>query len=281
VLLRTVELYFEMPGRFAPQRDLGAIYLEDARIAAGGAQSRRNAGAGQETELHQTLCIFARKIDPVENRRVAASQIHQGCGEDFRLAAVATQLHLGFSMRESEILVNRFPGFPAPFSRHPPLPASKCGKIKDNRMPAPVHVRKFHPLDLDRILQIEHASFGNDAYDRNLFAEYFRKCGSLFLVADGRRGVCGYAVTCIRGGRAELISIAVDPKERGRGAASALLESTLRRLRRRCVARFGLIVRSTNDPARAFYEKYGFRRMRIMRGYYEDGEDGVSMTREV
>jgi len=78
-----------------------------------------------------------------------------------------------------------------------------------------------------------------------------------------------------------LVSIAVDPADRGRGAASALLESTLRRLRRRGVKRFGLIVRLTNHPARAFYEKYGFRRMRIVRGYYEDGEDGLSMTREV
>src|SRR5215831_15597320 len=141
-------------------------------------------------------------------------------------------------------------------------------------MPTPPHVRKLRLSDLDRILQIEQASFGKDAYDRNLFAEYFRRCGSLFLVADGRgkRGACGYAITCIRGGRAELVSIAVDPADRGRGAASALLESTLRRLRRRGVRRFHLTVRWTNHPARAFYEKYGFRRRRIVRRYYENGE---------
>jgi ribosomal-protein-alanine N-acetyltransferase len=159
--------------------------------------------------------------------------------------------------------------------------ASKCAKIKDNRMPAPVNVRLFRLFDLDRILEIEQASFGNDAYDRNLFADFFHECGGLFLVAEGRRGVCGYSVTCIRGVRAELVSIAVAPAQRGKGAASALLESTLRRLRRRGVARFGLIVRSTNHPARAFYEKYGFRRIRVVSGYYEDVEDGLSMTKEL
>jgi ribosomal-protein-alanine N-acetyltransferase len=134
---------------------------------------------------------------------------------------------------------------------------------------------------MDRILEVEHASFGKDAYDRNLFAEFFHKCGGLFLVAVRRSGVCGYIVTCIRGERAELVSIAVDPAARGKGAASALLESTLRRLRRRSVARFGLMVRVTNAPARAFYEKYGFRPLRTVRRYYEDGEDGLLMTKDL
>ena len=148
-------------------------------------------------------------------------------------------------------------------------------------MPSRAKVRKFRLSDMERLLEIEHASFGRDAYDRNLFAAFFRNCGDLFLVADGDRGVRGYAVTCVRGVRAELVSIAVDPKSRGKGIASALLESTLRRVRRRGAARIGLTVRLTNRPARAFYEKYGFRRTRVVRGYYEDGEDGLAMTKEL
>ena len=89
--------------------------------------------------------------------------------------------------------------------------------------------------DLDRILQIEDASFGPEAYDRKLFASYLRRCGELFLVVEHRGKVCGYIVSCLRGmslpSRAELISVAVDPARRKSGAASALLESTLRRLR--------------------------------------------------
>jgi ribosomal-protein-alanine N-acetyltransferase len=128
---------------------------------------------------------------------------------------------------------------------------------------------------------MEHASFGNDAYDRNLFAEFSHKCGELFLVCERRSRVWGYIVTCIRGDRAELVSIAVDPAARGKGAGSALLESTLRRLKRRSVVRFGLMVRLSNAPARAFYEKYGFRRLRTVRKYYEDGEDGLLMSKDL
>ncbi len=150
-------------------------------------------------------------------------------------------------------------------------------------MPKRFSVRLLRHSDLDRILEIEHLSFGEDAYDRNLFAEFIRKCGDLFLAVERHRKVCGYMVTCTRGQgplrRAEVVSIAVDPAARGKGAASALMESTLRRLRLRGIGRLGLMVRVTNQAARSFYEKYGFRKVRTVRGYYEDGADGWLMAR--
>jgi ribosomal protein S18 acetylase RimI-like enzyme len=39
------------------------------------------------------------------------------------------------------------------------------------------------------------------------------------------------------------------------------------------------MVRVTNVAARRFYEKYGFQKGRIVRGYYEDGTDGVAMRK--
>src|ERR1019366_2692991 len=60
----------------------------------------------------------------------------------------------------------------------------KCAKLKDNKMEKRFEVRRVRQRDLDRILEIEAASFGADAYDRNLFAEYTRKCRGLFLVAE-------------------------------------------------------------------------------------------------
>jgi ribosomal-protein-alanine N-acetyltransferase len=162
-------------------------------------------------------------------------------------------------------------------------------------MRAQYEIRGATSRDLERIGDIEDASFGREAYDRKLFAYYMEKCGDLFLVATrrnarngkmGPRGkLCGYLVACLRGGRlagsAELVSIAVEPTDRGKGAASALLESALRRLARRGAERLNLVVRATNGPARAFYEKYGFRRVRIVPGYYEDGGDGIAMSRPV
>ena len=140
-------------------------------------------------------------------------------------------------------------------------------------------IRVMRQRDLDGILRVERASFGRDAYDRKLFAEYSHTCGSLFLVAQSGDRICGYSLTHARGDRAELVSIAVDPPTRGKGVASALLESTLRRLRRRKVARVSLMVRTTNTAARQFYEKYEFTKVRVVRGYYEDGSDGYLMRK--
>jgi len=161
--------------------------------------------------------------------------------------------------------------------------ASECAKIKDSRMPKQYSVRKIRKSDLDRILQIEHASFGRDAYDRNLFAEFLHKCGDLFLVAQRGSGVCGYIVTCIVGrtGHAELVSVAVDPEERGKGAASVLMESTIRRLRRRGVERLSLMVRVKNRKALAFYAKYDFRKVRVVRGYYDGKADAWLMAKSL
>ena len=157
---------------------------------------------------------------------------------------------------------------------------------KEYQMRSNFLVRRLRLADLDRILEIEHACFRKDAYSRKLFAEYARECGEYFLVA--RRGagtaahravIWGYILTCPCRGEAELVSVAVDPASRGEGAASALMDSTLRRLKRHGVARLTLTVRVTNRRALRFYEKYGFAKVKLVRGYYEDGQDGWRMAK--
>jgi ribosomal protein S18 acetylase RimI-like enzyme len=112
---------------------------------------------------------------------------------------------------------------------------------------------------MDRILEIERAIFPRDAYDRNLFAEYFHTCGDLFLVLVRRGNICGYMLTCIRP-RPEIVSIAVLPGE---------------------VDRLNLMVRVQNRKARKFYVKYGFVKIRVVRQYYDDGTDGLLMSKNL
>ena len=146
-------------------------------------------------------------------------------------------------------------------------------------------IRRFRLSDMDSLLQIEHASFRKDAYDRNLFAEFYQKCGELFLVAEVGGTVGAYMVTCTRSRlgscTAQLVSVAVAPQARRSGVASALMDATLRRLRRLRVRRFTLAVKVTNRKALAFYRKYGFRQLRIIPVYYEDGRDAWLMVRDL
>ena len=138
-------------------------------------------------------------------------------------------------------------------------------------------IRLFDPGDLDRILEIEEASFGPDAWDRKLFLEYFRRCPELFLVARHGRRIGGYIITCIGQKEAELVSIAVDPRDRRRGLGRTLLDETLAQLRPRRVGTWWLMVATSNNAAIRFYESYGFARKRQTKRYYGAGRDAWRM----
>ena len=146
-------------------------------------------------------------------------------------------------------------------------------------------IRRFRESDMDAVLHIEHACFREDAYDRNLFADFYHKCGDLFLVAEGTNRVWGYMVTCTRSREgsqmAQLQSVAVAPGARRKGVASALMDGTLRRLRKRTIRRLTLAVKITNRRAIAFYRKYGFLQLRILPKYYEDGKDAWLMVKDL
>ena len=140
-----------------------------------------------------------------------------------------------------------------------------------------MEVRPFQSRNLDRILEIEHDSFGRDAWNRQLFLDYVRQCPELFLVASHSRRIGGYIITCTEGKDAELVSIAVDPRDRLRGLGKAMLDATIAQLRARRVKAWWLMVETVNESAIRFYESYGFTRKRRTRRYYGAGRDAWRM----
>jgi ribosomal-protein-alanine N-acetyltransferase len=140
-----------------------------------------------------------------------------------------------------------------------------------------IHIARFRPGQLPRLLEIEKAAFGAEAWPRDYFLELYRDCGSLFLVAKLAPRIAGYSLTCIEDGVAEICSVAVDPVCRRQGVARALIARTLRRLPAG-VHRAELMVRTGNAAAANLYSSLGFYRIRTVRRYYEDGADGVLMA---
>ena len=132
-------------------------------------------------------------------------------------------------------------------------------------------IRRFQSRDLPRILKIENQSFGVDAWPAGLFREYARACPRLFLVAWVGRVAAGYSVTCVNKNTADIASIAVLPRYRGRRIASKLLQRTITKLQRLGVDTLTLMVRRENHGAIELYRKFGFVRTATVAGYYEDG----------
>jgi [ribosomal protein S18]-alanine N-acetyltransferase len=144
-----------------------------------------------------------------------------------------------------------------------------------------IQIRAFRRRDLARVVAIEAASFRADAYSKELFLELFADCARLFFVARCSGRIAGYIVTCAGGERAEVVSIAVDPRYRGIGAGKALMRHTLARLKRAGVKRVLLMVRAANTAGLAFYRWFGFRRVGRVARYYGRGGDGVRMRRDL
>ncbi len=84
------------------------------------------------------------------------------------------------------------------------------------------------------------------------------------------------------GKAAHLISIAVLKPFRRRGIGSMLLRESMRASVRAYGAEsMYLEVRVSNEPAIKLYEKFGFRKVRMIESYYLDGEDAYVMARRL
>ena len=134
---------------------------------------------------------------------------------------------------------------------------------------------------MPRILRIERASFGSEAWPRRYFLEMYRDCRDFFVVAKAGGRVAGYAVACAEKRNAEIASLAVHPDYRRRGVADALMRHTLRELGAAGVRRVELMVRTGNTGGAQLYRSLGFRRVRMVPRYYEDGGVGFLMARAI
>ncbi len=140
-----------------------------------------------------------------------------------------------------------------------------------------VRTSRFRREQLERIMEIERAVFPEESYDRDMFLDLHRKFGGLFFVARWDSEIAGYATSCLERGGGEIVSIAVDPRLRRHGIGRALMRQTLRALAAAGAESVSLAVRESNAGAIAFYDAFGFERVRRVPSYYHNGEAAVRM----
>ena len=140
----------------------------------------------------------------------------------------------------------------------------------------PVRVRPARGADLLRIAELEEIAF-TESWPVDLLAFELAHPQGILLVATSHEGspAGGYAIFRHGGGEAELLRIGVDPGERRRGLARALIADGLKRLRREGIEVCHLEVRIDNRGAIALYEALGFTLTGHRRAYYRDGTDAL------
>ena len=101
---------------------------------------------------------------------------------------------------------------------------------------------------------------------------------SVWIAHQGNlRHPLAYALTWLVADEVQLIDLATRPESRRQGAARALLSAVIRNAQASGKAALFLEVRCSNKAALALYQSFGFEVMRVRRGYYADGEDGLEM----
>lgn len=134
--------------------------------------------------------------------------------------------------------------------------------------------------DLDQLLALER-DFPSDRLSRRSFRHLLTRAKAEVWVCAANGRVIGNAVVLYRAGSktARLYSLVTDPKTRGRGVATTLLETVEAAARRRRAARLCLEVRPDNAAAIKLYEKFGYRLAQRMEQFYEDGKDALRFER--
>ena len=146
------------------------------------------------------------------------------------------------------------------------------------RREATLTIRRLIYADLPHVIAIERRSFPTP-WSLAMFVLELSKAAGICLAALDDERLVGYCVCSRYDTVWHLMNIAVAPERRREGIAAALL----RRLFDEADApgeQYTLEVRPSNEPAITLYERFGFRRAGLRKGYYHDNkEDALIMWR--
>lgn len=140
-----------------------------------------------------------------------------------------------------------------------------------------MNFRRARPADLDVVLAIEGAWPTTPHWTRRQFEAELQGPGSIFLVAEDAAGIAGYGVIWRVPPEAQLLNLAVSPKRIRKGAGRELLQALSILAHGTGCSVMTLEVSERNAPARALYEKAGFRVVGRRPKFYNDGSDAVLM----
>jgi len=134
---------------------------------------------------------------------------------------------------------------------------------------------------VDEVVALEQQLFDGEPWTAGTF---WSELGQLdtrhYLVAVDDGLVQGYAGLCAYPDEAFVQTLGVAPQVQGEGLGAQLLQALLDEAARRRRTPVLLEVRADNDRALRLYERFGFRRTGIRRGYYQpSGIDALVMTR--
>jgi len=152
-------------------------------------------------------------------------------------------------------------------------------------------LRKFTPDDLQAVMRINRLCLPEN-YSDMFFMDLHQRFPETFIVAEENGEITGYIMCRIEVGlsnmglgglvrKGHVVSIAVMPKSRRKGIATALIKAAITGMAYYKAKQIFLEVRVTNQAGIELYKKLGLEVSRTISGYYSDGEDAYVMTKRL
>jgi ribosomal-protein-alanine N-acetyltransferase len=144
-------------------------------------------------------------------------------------------------------------------------------------METSVHIRWMIMRDRAAVLAIENEAFDNP-WSQDDFIRCLRQRNCIGMVAEHAGQVVGYTIYELHQSRLHILNFAVSQGSRRAGIGRQMLEKLMGKLHPERRSRITLEVRETNLAAQLFFRRFGFRAIRVLRGFYDDSaEDAYQM----
>ena len=144
-----------------------------------------------------------------------------------------------------------------------------------------VHIRWMIRRDMPEVLQTEQLSF-EFAWTEEDFLRCLRQRNCIGMVAEQGEKVVGFMIYELHKAKLHILNFAVSPGFRRYGIGAQMVAKLISKLSSHRRTRITLEVRETNLGAQLFFQKQGFKALRVLRSYYEDtGEDAFLMQYKI
>lgn len=136
--------------------------------------------------------------------------------------------------------------------------------------------------DIDGILKIEEASYGEHHWSKDSFyGELKNPLARYFSAFDENNNLIAYAGSWLVIDEAHITNVSVSPEYRRKHVGEALLVKIIETCYKEMVKYLTLEVRVSNTPAINLYTKYAFKSLGTRKGYYQNNnEDAYIMWTE-
>ena len=147
---------------------------------------------------------------------------------------------------------------------------------EEKKIPDRIFVREMRAEDVPDAALLEQKYLGKEAWTEKQILDAQAQDDTIYLIAEKAGRIIGLCGVQNISGEGEITNVSVSADSRREGVAGKMLHQLLERGKGIGITAYTLEVRAGNLPARALYERAGFRSEGIRPGFYNNPkEDAV------